>query len=112
MTKRLGAIFALVAIAFAFIPAVAPIAAHAGPGHRFRVTNRGDYQVDHLYFSPISANRWGPDQLGDDVIAPGHYVVWVIHTGCEQDIRVVYHNHHVAVARDFDTCRYDLKLSY
>jgi len=81
--------------------------------HKFKVDNIGGHQVDHLYLSPISSNRWGHDQLGpDEVLAPNHHMTFHIDTVCEMDVRVVYHDGTVHVDKDIDTCKYNLNLKY
>jgi hypothetical protein len=81
--------------------------------HKFKVKNEGGHQVDHLYISPISMSRWGPDQLGaHEVLPPGHRIAFVIDTDCEMDVRVVYHDGTVHVDKDVDTCKYNLVLHY
>ncbi|MEL6348560.1 MAG: hypothetical protein AAFV53_35980 [Myxococcota bacterium] len=36
-----------------------------------QMTNQSQYVIMELYLSPTSSNEWGPDQLGQHVIAPG-----------------------------------------
>jgi hypothetical protein len=43
-------------------------AAHAD---RLVIYNQSSSQIDHLYVSAVDMNKWGADQLGDQVIAPG-----------------------------------------
>jgi hypothetical protein len=81
--------------------------------HDFKVVNKGGHQVDHIYISPISADKWGPDQLdANQVLAPGDSQTYKIDTNCEMDVRIVYHDSHVDVEKDVDTCKYDLDLNY
>ncbi len=81
--------------------------------HKFKVHNRGGHQVDHLYISPISSAKWGPDQLGaHEVLSPGQKVAFDIDTDCEMDVRIVYHDGTVHVDKDVDTCKYNLSLKY
>jgi len=35
------------------------------------ITNRSDWEIHHLFLSPADTDEWGPDQLGEVVIAPG-----------------------------------------
>jgi hypothetical protein len=80
--------------------------------HKFTVDNKGGHQIDKVYLSPIGDDKWGPDQMGDDVIAPGASQTWNIETDCEMDIKVVYHDGDTEIKKDFDTCKYDLEMSY
>jgi hypothetical protein len=80
--------------------------------HKFTIKNRGGHQIDRVYLSPISSRRWGPDQMGEDVIAPGYSQTWDVNTDCELDVKVVYHDGTVKVKEDVDTCKYDLVMDY
>lgn len=80
--------------------------------HKFTIDNKGGHQIDKVYLSPISSDRWGRDQMGDDVIAPGDSQSWDIDTDCEMDVKIVYHDGSTKVKQDFDTCKYDLEMSY
>ena len=80
--------------------------------HKFTIKNRGGHQIDRVYLSPISSRRWGHDQMGDDVIAPGYSQTWDVDTDCELDVKVVYHDGTVKIKEDVDTCKYDLVLDY
>src|SRR3954468_8949822 len=37
----------------------------------FRLVNESNSTIMRVSVSPASANTWGPDQLGDDVVRPG-----------------------------------------
>lgn len=101
-TGVLAAIFAI---------ALSPMVALAA--HDFKVSNKGDHQIDHVYLSNVNEDSWGPDQLDkDEVIAAGDHQTWSIDDGCLQDVKVVWHDGHSDVSRNFDTCKYDLELSY
>jgi len=81
--------------------------------HDFKVTNKGYHQIDHVYLSNVDEDTWGPDQLdSDEVIASGEHQTWSISDGCMQDVKIVYHNGHKDIERNFNTCKYDLELSY
>jgi hypothetical protein len=101
-----GLLLAAFAVPFATLPARAD-------EHTFKVVNSGGHQVDHLYISPISADKWGPDQLdADQVLSPGKSVTFNVDTDCEMDVRVVYHDGSKVIKKDIDTCKYDLSLDY
>ncbi len=103
-------VIAFVAAALALPLTIAPARADT---HKFKVVNKGGHQIDHLYISPISATKWGPDQLdADEVLSPAHSITFTIDTDCEMDVRVVYHDGNVDVEKDVDTCKYDLSLNY
>ncbi|HKU81042.1 MAG TPA: hypothetical protein VJP76_02645 [Candidatus Tumulicola sp.] len=108
MLRRTSAAFAFAVLIASSLcgPALADV-------HRFKVINNGGHQVDHIYISPISSERWGPDQLGsDEVLSPDRSITFDIDTDCEMDVRVVYHDGTVRVEKDVDTCKYDLSLKY
>ena len=80
--------------------------------HKFTIKNNGGHQIDRVYLSPISSNKWGPDQMGEDVISPGQSQTWDIELDCEIDVKIVYHDGHKVEKDDVDTCKYDLVMDY
>lgn len=36
-----------------------------------KIINRSDWDIHHLYLSPVDVDEWGPDQLGNEIIASG-----------------------------------------
>jgi hypothetical protein len=108
MTRKIafGLLLAAFVLPFATLPARAD-------EHTFKVINAGGHQVDHLYISPIAADKWGPDQLDEDeVLSPGKSVTFNVDTDCEMDVQVVYHDGTKVVKKDIDTCKYDFSLDY
>ncbi|MBV8491084.1 MAG: hypothetical protein JO199_11200 [Candidatus Eremiobacteraeota bacterium] len=87
-------------------------AAASADTHKFTIVNKGGHQIDRVYLSPIASDKWGPDQMGNDVISPSTSQTWNIDTDCEMDIKVVYHDGTEKIEKDFDTCKYDLSMSY
>jgi hypothetical protein len=72
----------------------------------FRFTNSTGLVVRELYVSLSTDNNWGPDRLGQGVLAPGQYT-WVALPGgrsCQVDIRVVYGDGRRAEGRRLETC--------
>ncbi|MBC5811332.1 MAG: hypothetical protein GIW95_10865 [Candidatus Eremiobacteraeota bacterium] len=107
MLKKLGASGLVLAFAVLLVPAVALAA------HDFKLTNKGTHQIDHVYLSKPNEDSWGDDQLdNDEVIAPGRKVTWSINDGCIQDVKIVYHDKHKEIEEKFDTCKYDLEMTY
>ncbi|HZZ01235.1 MAG TPA: hypothetical protein VFE36_16855 [Candidatus Baltobacteraceae bacterium] len=80
--------------------------------HKFTVRNKGGHQIDRVYLSPISSRKWGRDQMGEDVIAPGDSQTWDVETDCELDVKVVYHDGTIKIKEDVDTCKFDLVMDY
>ena len=107
MLRRISAAALLAAVTF-----VLSAGAALADTHKFTIDNKGGHQIDKVYLSPISSNKWGPDQMGDDVLPPGQSQSWNIDTNCEMDVKVVYHDGHEVVKEDVDTCKYDLEMNY
>jgi hypothetical protein len=38
---------------------------------KIKITNVSKWEIHHLFLSPADSKEWGPDQLGDHVIAKG-----------------------------------------
>ncbi len=55
----------LAAFLLAAVPALA-----ASKRSDVKIINRSDWTIDHLFASSSSEKEWGPDQLGQEVIAP------------------------------------------
>ena len=60
----------------------------------FRLVNESNSTIQRLYVSPASADRWGPDQLGADVVRPGSTFTLRFSEGqfqnrCVFDLRIV-----------------------
>ncbi len=60
----------------------------------FRLINESNSTIMRLYVSPASADRWGPDQLGSEVVRPGSTFTLYFSEGqfqnrCVFDLRIV-----------------------
>jgi len=73
----------------------------------FRVVNNTGNTVNEVYASPVTANGWGHDRLGSEVIAPGgRQVIRLPADGqCRYDIRIVFQGGTAEERRNQDTCR-------
>ena len=101
-----GLLLAAFVLPFATLPA-------RDDEHTFKITNNGGHQGDHIHISPISAEKWGPDQLdADQVLAPGKSITFKIETDCEMDVLFIYHDGTKVTKKDVDTCKYDYSLDY
>ncbi len=49
---------------------VTPVVAKGGA--TITVSNESRWEIHHLYLSSTDDQYWGPDQLGEDIIRPGH----------------------------------------
>lgn len=45
--------------------------AHAGSDSKITLKNNSHWAIHEMYFSSVSANEWGPDQLGKHTINTG-----------------------------------------
>jgi hypothetical protein len=105
----LKTLFATLSAAALFATA-APMVALAD--HPLTIYNNADQAIEYVYISPVDSNVWGDDWLGPDtVLEPGDKMTFTIDSGCDQDIKVVFMDHHSSERRNFDTCQYDLRVN-
>jgi len=73
----------------------------------FRVVNNTGKTINEVYASPATANGWGHDRLGSEVISPGSSQIVRLPTDgqCRYDIRIVYQGGSAEERRNQDTCR-------
>jgi hypothetical protein len=109
MMKRLGAprvaLFAAVLISLSMM-AVPPLS-QAGPQRaEFMVVNKSDWDIHRLYLSATHKDTWGPDQLGDKIIAHdgGTFTLHGIPCG-HYDIKVVDEDGDACVIDDIVMCK-------
>jgi hypothetical protein len=91
MRKSLVPRIALVAAVLFTLTALAlPLPSHAEQQRaEFMINNKSDWDIHHLYLSPEDKDTWGPDQLGEKVIASGEsFTLKNIPCG-EYDIKIV-----------------------
>jgi hypothetical protein len=102
MTKSMTAwILAAAFTAFAFV-------AHA-IDRDFTIHNNIGATINNLYISPHSSSRWGPDQLGNDVIANGAAWTFHFHPGnfrgvCVFDLKLVEPDNTEHVVNSLNLC--------
>jgi hypothetical protein len=68
--KKVGTTCVRVALVGALALSLTPALAEA-KGNKVVIKNKTDWEIHHLFLSPTDDEKWGPDQLGDAVIAPG-----------------------------------------
>jgi hypothetical protein len=77
----------------------------------FRLKNATGYQIDEVYVSKHSSDRWGRDIMGRDALGDGEAVkITFPHGGeaCRYDIKVKYHDDDsTAEWTDVDLCKYE-----
>jgi hypothetical protein len=69
-----------------------------------RITNLSDYTIHHLFLSPVSEDKWGADQLRDDVIeSEASFTITGI--PCDSyDVKVVDEDGDECVIEEVDIC--------
>ncbi len=72
---------------------------------RFDIVNRSSQVVEELYFSSSRQNDWGPDQLGNDVLAIGASMRYTAANPGAYDFKVVWVGGRSAELRQIDICR-------
>jgi hypothetical protein len=71
------------------------------------IANRAQQTINEIYVSPASADHWGEDRLGDDMLRPGqtfHVKLGRVRE-CEFDVQVVYEDASHEDAKDVNVCR-------
>ena len=76
----------------------------------FRLVNESNSTIMRLYVSPASADRWGPDQLGSDVVRPGgsyslHFDRGQAGNTCMFDLKIVTASGSATEQRGVNLCR-------
>ena len=72
----------------------------------FRFVNQGGMVINEVYVSLSTDQNWGPDRLGQNVLAPGASVDIRLPQGrtCTVDIKVVYADGRNVERRGVETC--------
>lgn len=78
--------------------------AHAQCDTRFDLINRSGAQVDEFYFGSSANQNWGPDRLGDGVLANGQTRRFQPRATGMVDFKVVWQNGETAEVRQVDIC--------
>lgn len=92
---------------------VATAACLAGPAlaqgkQDFTLVNRTGYTLESVFVSPSSANSWGEDIMGRDVLDDGEDVDISFSRGdraCKWDLKVSYDDKSTAEWDGFDLCK-------
>lgn len=103
------AIYAILASAI-LLASAAPLRALAAP-HDLTIYNNASQAIEYVQISPPEDTKWGDDWLGSaEVIEPGNTRTFSVTLGCSEDIRITFMDHTTREFRNFDTCRYDLRV--
>jgi len=82
----------------------------------FVVENDGAHSIYSLFVSPAYSDRWGPDVLGADMLAPGDTTVISFNgplNTCEYDVKIQYVDRSQQHWWDVDLCSTDfLRADY
>lgn len=70
----------------------------------FTLTNRSNAVVNEVYFNPTRLTNWGPDRLGQNVLAPGSSVNFRPSPGGNYDFKIVFANGREIERRSVDLC--------
>jgi hypothetical protein len=71
------------------------------------ITNHSDWDIHHLFMSPVDEEKWGPDQLGEQVIAAGAEFVLQKIPCSSYDIKLVDEDGDECVVPAVDVCGHD-----
>lgn len=95
------------AAADASAPAAAPAAATTGAQQDFTLVNNTGHTVMTLNVSPSDSDQWGPDILGQDVLANGESATISFERGqdqCNWDLRATYDDGDATDQRGVNLC--------
>lgn len=71
----------------------------------FNLVNQSRVTVVEAYVSLSTEQEWGPDRLGNDVVAPGrHFAIRLPEGPCLYDVRFVYENGQADERRNVNLC--------
>ena len=101
--KRVGTTSAWIALCCALVLSLVPAAAQAA-GNKVVIKNKSDWEIHQLFLSPTEVEKWGPDQLGEDIIEPGGSFE-LRNIPCDSyDIMLVDEDGDECVVADVDIC--------
>jgi hypothetical protein len=66
MKKSIAALAGAVCAATLLVPVIASAA-----NSSVVIKNKSDWEIHQFFLSPVDTDKWGPDQLGEDVISKG-----------------------------------------
>jgi hypothetical protein len=81
-----------------------PAIAAAGKKADVKITNGSDWEIHHFYLSSTDDGRWGPDQLGDEVIGSGESFTLAEVPCGEYDVKLVDEEGDECVVGGVDIC--------
>jgi hypothetical protein len=69
-----------------------------------KVINQSKWEIHHLFLSPTSENHWGPDQLGEKVLAKGDELTLTGIPCDEYDVKVIDEDGDECIIEAVDLC--------
>ncbi|MBI2569134.1 MAG: hypothetical protein HYV63_19115 [Candidatus Schekmanbacteria bacterium] len=73
-------------------------------GAAVTLTNSSDWQLDHLYLSGDEKDTWGPDLLGDELVAAGGTAKLADVACAPHDVKIVDNAGKECVLKAVDVC--------
>lgn len=74
-----------------------------------KVVNKSDWNIHHMFVSPVDDEEWGPDQLGKNVIKAGGGEFTLTGIPCDTwDVKITDEEGDECVVESVDMCREDL----
>jgi hypothetical protein len=78
-----------------------------GSGSVITFYNQSRWEIHYLFLSPSDNPNWGPDQLDDDILAPGEYLE-LNGIDCDTyDVRLIDEDGDECVVQEIDICAED-----
>ena len=69
------------------------------------IVNNTDWEIHHIYLTPADSEKWGPDQLGKEVLGPDESIT-LKGIPCDvYDIKVVDEDGGFCIVQDVDLCK-------
>jgi hypothetical protein len=67
------------------------------------IKNKSKWEIHHLFLSPTTKSKWGPDQLGDDIISAEGGTFMLTNIPCDRyDVKLLDEDGDECVVEDVD----------
>lgn len=97
MKKSIVAFVGGLCVAALLVPA-------AAQASNVTIKNKSDWSIQHFFLSPTDVEKWGPDQLGDDVVGTGDTFT-LTGVPCDTfDVRLVDEDGDECIVTEVDIC--------
>ncbi len=71
---------------------------------RIKITNKSNWDIDHIYFSPIDEADWGDDILGSDAILEPGESIEVMVDCADWDVKFVAEDDAECIVENLEIC--------